>query len=108
LAFSPHTFALYQAYRRDLGWWRYLILRQIQGMMVPARVHQLLNLPRFAWMRPSTLLYPTLIRLGLRTTMQRVLIPTKYLAEVQRLHNSAPVLSQPNDTPEPKAYTPHK
>ena len=107
LAFSPHTLALYQAYRRDLGWWRYLILRQIQGMMVPARVHQLLNLPRLAWMRPSTVLYPTFMRLGLRDLMQRVLIPTKYLAEMQRLHHPAPMLSQPMDAPESKEYT-HK
>ncbi len=94
LVFSPHTSALYAAYRRDLGVWRYFLLRQIQAMLVPAHVHQLLNLPRFHWLRPSTRLYPTLMRLGLRSLMQRVLIPPRFIVDVQRLHNPA-LLQEP-------------
>ena len=64
LVFSPYTEALYAAYRRDLGFWRYLILRQIQAMVAPQRVQQLLDLPKVVWLRPSIIIYTTLIRLG--------------------------------------------
>ena len=86
LAFSPYTTALYAAYRRDLGPWRYTLLRQIQAMLVPVRVHQLLDLPRFVWVRPAISLYATLGRLGLRSLIQLGLIPSQHLAAVQRLH----------------------
>jgi uncharacterized protein (DUF2236 family) len=86
LAFSPYTTALYAAYRRDLGPWRYTLLRQIQAMLVPERVHQLLDLPRLVWVRPAISLYPVLARLGFRSLIQRGLIPSQHLAAVQRLH----------------------
>jgi hypothetical protein len=85
LALSPYTTALYAAYRRDLGFWRYQLLLQIQAVLVPAHVHQLLKLPKFTWLRPTTWLYPTLIRLGLRPLIHRTLIPTQYVEAVQRL-----------------------
>lgn len=85
LVFSPHTADLYAAYRRDLGAWRYQLLRQVQAILVPEHVHRLLNLPRFAWLRPATMLYPTLARLGLRPFIRQTLIPAQYVAAVQNL-----------------------
>jgi hypothetical protein len=61
LVLSSHTVALCTAYRRDLGFWRYTLLRQIQAVLVSKHVHKLLNLPRFTWLRPTTLIYPTLL-----------------------------------------------
>ncbi len=85
LAFSEHTAALYAAYRRHLGRWRYALLRQVQAALVPERVRQLLDLPAWAGMRPLLPLYPALRALGLRPLLQRVLVPPEHLATVQRL-----------------------
>jgi hypothetical protein len=86
LIFSPYTEALYAAYRRDLGFWRYELLRQIQAVLVPKHVHQLLDLPKLAWLHPTTLIYPTMIRLGLRPLIHQTLIPPQYVPAVRRLH----------------------
>lgn len=92
LVYSPHTAALYATYRRDLGWWRYFLLEQAQALFVPDHVRQLLKLPKWSWLYPSTLIYPTLMRLGFRNVMRRVLIPPQYLEAVQRLDHQTPAL----------------
>lgn len=85
LAYSHFTKALYAAYRRDLGLWRYWLLLQTQAVLVPDRVHRLLNLPRLKLLRPAAWLYPTLIRLGLRPLIHYALIPPQYIAQVRGL-----------------------
>jgi uncharacterized protein (DUF2236 family) len=85
LTFSPYTAALYAAYRRDLGAWRYELLRQIQAVLVPEHVHRLLHLPRVPWIRPATWVYPTVARLGLRPIIRQALIPPQYIAAVHNL-----------------------
>lgn len=50
LVYSPYTQALYAAYRRQLGPWRYRLLLQLQAAVVHERVRALLDLPRLAWM----------------------------------------------------------
>jgi uncharacterized protein (DUF2236 family) len=97
LVYSPHTAALYAAYRRDLGLARYILLRQIQALLVPKHVHQLLNLPRLTWLRPTTWVYPALIQLGFRSLIHRMLIPPQYIEAVQRLHDPAPVFYMPHN-----------
>ena len=85
LVFSEHTAALYTAYRHHLGPWRYLLLRQVQTLLVPEHVRRLLVLPERAWVQPLLALYPTLARLGLGSTIRRVLVPPEHLTTVQRL-----------------------
>jgi uncharacterized protein (DUF2236 family) len=91
LAFSPFTQKLYAAYLRDLGNWRYRLLLQTQAVLVPPHVHQLLNLPRFVWLRPVSLFYPTLMRLGLRSLLHHALIPPQYISDLRAL-DAAPQL----------------
>jgi uncharacterized protein (DUF2236 family) len=93
LAYSPYTAALYVSYRRNLGFWRYAMLRQIQAVLVPERVHRLLHLPKFTWIHPSMWAYSTLIRLGLRSLMHRALLPAQYVDAVERLHTPSPLLA---------------
>lgn len=87
LTYSDHTAALYATYRRHLGPWRYLLLRQVQTLLVPEHVRQLLGLPEQAWVRPLLSLYPLLVRLGLRPVVRWVLVPSKHLTAVQRLNH---------------------
>lgn len=85
LIFSEETAALYAAYRRHLGSWRYALLRQVQAALLPERVRRLLNLPQRMWLRRLLPLYPVLAELGLRSKIQWALIPPEHRAAVQRL-----------------------
>ncbi len=95
LTFSPYTEKLYAAYRRDLGFWRYALLRQVQSLLVPEIVHKLLDLPRLQWLRPAVLLYPMLRGFKLHSLTQRALIPPQHFEAVQRLNSP---LSMQNST----------
>lgn len=86
LVYSDHTAALYAAYRRDLSWWRYVLLLQIQALLVPDTVHRLLHLPKFVWLRPLVALYPFFARMKLHSLYQRALIPPQHFEAAQKLH----------------------
>ena len=81
----PYTDKLFQRYREQLGGWRYDLLRQVQGMLVPEPVSQLLDLPKHSLLRHSLGLYGLLNKLGLRSVVQRVLLPTDYLEQIRSL-----------------------
>lgn len=89
LLYSDGTRTLYAQYRQHLGAWRYQLLLRIQGLLVPAHVRGLLGLRSAQWLRPLLRVYPILVRAGLRTTMQRLLMPSEYLAAVRGLDHSA-------------------
>lgn len=79
------TDKLFQRYREQLGSWRYDLLRQVQAMLVPKQVSQLLDLPKKTLLAYSLGLYGMLNALGLRSLVQRVLLPTEYLAQIRAL-----------------------
>ena len=85
LAPSPFTTALYERYREHLGPWRYHLLMQVQALLVPPRVRQLLGLAGTPWLRHAVPLYRTLVRVGLRPVVRGLLMPPQYLPEVRQL-----------------------
>lgn len=85
LARSAGTDALYARYRDELGAWRYRLLLWLQGVLAPAHVRGLLRLSPARWLRPLVRLYPLLVRFGLRSTIQRMLMPSQYLAAIRAL-----------------------
>ncbi|HEX8392826.1 MAG TPA: oxygenase MpaB family protein [Longimicrobium sp.] len=85
------TGALYDQYRKHLGGWRYHILLRIQSILVPDHVRDLLGMNRAAWLLPLLRLYPVLARAGLRSLIQRLLMPPQYLAAARALDHPAPV-----------------
>lgn len=89
LAVSPHTSALYGAYRRALGPWRHALLREVQGALAPEHVRALLGLRRRSLTSGLLRLYPTLVRRGLGALVRRLLVPPAHLAAVQRLERPA-------------------
>lgn len=86
LAKSEGTEALYATYRREIGAWRYRLLLWIQAALVPAFVRDLIGLKPAAWFKPILRLYPILARAGLRSMIQRVLMPSEHLAGVRELY----------------------
>ena len=89
LARGEGTDALLASYRRHLGAWRYALLLLIQSILVPPHVRAQLGLRRAFWLRPLVRLYPLLARMGLRSAIQRLLMPPAYLEQIRGL--DAPV-----------------
>lgn len=85
LAYSPYTAALYDAYRAHLGPWRYDLLLQVQALLVPEHVRDLLQLKPRTPLLPTPWAYQTLARLGLRPLVQRLLLPPRLLSDVRLL-----------------------
>jgi uncharacterized protein (DUF2236 family) len=82
---SEGTNGLYAQYRSHLGPWRYRLLLYLQSILVPDHVRGLLRLKPAEWLRPLARVYPILVRAGLRPMIQRLLMPSQYLAAVRRL-----------------------
>ena len=87
---SAGTKALYAQYRRHLGAWRHGLLLLVQAALCPAHVRGLLDLGSAAWLRPLLRFYPVLVRAGMRSAIQRLLMPSRYLAAVRRLDQAVP------------------
>lgn len=91
LIHSHYTDLLYQRYREQLSWWRYGVLLQVQGLIVPAHVRHLLRLPRPKAVGTRQMYY-LLRQLGLRSHLQRLMVPPEHLAAVQQLDWMEPSL----------------
>lgn len=88
LAVSEYSRELDRAYRRDVGWWRMVIVRQLQAVLSPLRVVELLNLPRRPWIRPLLPLHGIVARLRLRRLAHWLLVPSAHLDALRRLESS--------------------
>ena len=89
LLWSDGTEALYAQYRNHLGPWRYQVLLMIQVILTPGHVRGLLRLKRTQWLRPLLQIYPILVRAGLRSTIQRMLMPSTFLGAIRALDHPA-------------------
>jgi uncharacterized protein (DUF2236 family) len=91
---STGTEALLEQYRKHLGGWRYRLLLLVQAILTHEHVRGLMQLESADWLRPLVRLYPALVRLGLRSSIQWLLMPPKYLAAVRGLDNVTPLPRQ--------------
>jgi uncharacterized protein (DUF2236 family) len=87
---SEGTKALYGRYREHLGLWRYDLLLRVQSMLAPEHVRNLLGLTSAFWLRPLVRVYPILGRVGLRSLMRQLLMPSQYLPALRSLECGAP------------------
>ena len=85
---SDGTHALYARYRDHLGAWRFGLLRQVQSLLAPEHVRDLLRLRPAGWLRPALRLYPLLVRAGLRSVIHRLLMPSTHLPALRSLDHS--------------------
>lgn len=82
---SSWTHLLYRRYRQHLGAWRYRLLLRAQAVLVPQHVRDLLRLRSAHWLRRAVRAYPLLVRAGLRSVVQQLLMPPRHLAFVRSL-----------------------
>jgi uncharacterized protein (DUF2236 family) len=99
LVHGEGTDALYAQYRKHLGFWRYHLLLRLQSILTPEHVRGLLGLRRAEWLRPLVRLYPLLVRAGLRSIIQWLLMPSAYLPAVRALDHPAPSPPEPRTAP---------
>jgi uncharacterized protein (DUF2236 family) len=105
LVYSDGTAALYAQYRNHLGFWRYRLLLRVQATLSPHHVRGLLGLESAEWLRPLLRLYPVLSRAGLRSAIQRLLMPSRYLAAIRELDHLAQRPSEPPALRAPSTYS---
>lgn len=90
LVYSEWTRRLFDRYRDQLGPWRYRILLEIQALLVPARVRELLGLdPKRLVVGSAVQAYALMAQLGLQRLLHRALIPPQYWADVSGLSRPA-------------------
>jgi uncharacterized protein (DUF2236 family) len=81
---SKHTAMLFQSYRRDLGAWRYWLLLEVQGVLVPKEVRRLLQLPSNPLLSVAAQTYGIVGRRHVRSMVHKLLIPPRYWTDVRK------------------------
>jgi ER-bound oxygenase mpaB/B'/Rubber oxygenase, catalytic domain len=77
LAGSEHTKMLYQRYRDQLGEWRFQLLLQLQALLAPARVRELLELEPSLLLEAAIRMYGLCAIPELRSIVHWLLLPDR-------------------------------
>ena len=88
LSYSKHSAMLFEAYRKHLGFWRYELLLQVQGVLVPEHVGMLLRLRPNAIISGLVGTYGIVGNLGLQSLVHSLLIPPQYWSDVRKFDRS--------------------
>ena len=89
LTYSRHTSLLFESYRAHLGVWRYYLLLQVQGLLVPAEVRRLLRLSRNSLISGAVQTYGLVTALNLQSLVHSLLIPPRYWAQLRQFDRLA-------------------
>jgi len=89
LAYSRHTALLFRQYRRHLGLWRYHLLLEVQGLLVPDEVRRLLHLTPNNLLSGLVSAYGIVELCNLQSVIHGLLIPPRYWAEVRKFDRMA-------------------
>jgi hypothetical protein len=87
---SFYTRDLYRQYRKHLGWFPFLVLRQMQIMVTPYRVRQQLALGRFPVFLPVLQVYKWSRKHALARFIKSLFLPTAYKAQIEALDQPMP------------------
>jgi hypothetical protein len=82
---SSFSLDLYKQYRKHLGPVRYLLLKQVQMLVVPEAVKSLLSLGDAGIVRPALSVYKVCRLLKLDTPIKAMLLPQNYKTEINDL-----------------------
>ncbi|PSR57082.1 DUF2236 domain-containing protein [Adhaeribacter arboris] len=85
LMYSHFTADLYRQYKKHLGAFRYVLLKQAQQMLVPDRVNKLLRLGKISFMKPIVFAYKLSRTFKLDGLVKNTILPTTYKAEIKNL-----------------------
>jgi len=82
-----YTKDLFKQYRKHLGALRYAILIEVQKLIVPEKVKELLALGKIKFILPVLAFYKFSRKLKLDWFLKSLLLPSKYKAQVKALDN---------------------
>jgi hypothetical protein len=85
LAYSSFTQDLFKQYRVHLGPVRYWILIQVQKVIVPRRVKELLKFDNIHWIKPVLWVYDVSRGVKLDWVFKSMILPRDYLRQVKAL-----------------------
>jgi hypothetical protein len=85
LCYSKFTTDLYQQYKKHLGYIRYTLLMQVQLLIVPEKVKQLLAIRQPLYIKPILALYKLSRLLGIDKILKAAMLPTEYKAQITGL-----------------------
>lgn len=78
---------LYNQYKKHLGWFRFMILKQAQILLVPEKVNELLNLGKNPLSALMLKLYKLSQAIRLRSLLKNAILPSEYKKEIMALDN---------------------
>jgi len=82
---SNFTIDLYKQYKKHLGIVRYLMLKQVQILVVPEKVNQLLALGQVRLLTPVLLLYKITRAIRLEKLIRNLVLPQDYKSRIIKL-----------------------
>lgn len=85
LQFSPHTTDLFRQYHQHLGLVRYRLLLETQRLLVPQRVHRLLDFKRRSLLAPLVPVYKFGRQWRADWLLKELLLPAQYKKEIREL-----------------------
>ena len=85
LAVSRYTTDLFRQYKKNLGAFRYLVMKEGQRLVVPKTVLQLLNFRKFSLLTPVVPLYKLSRRVNLDWLIKELLLPQAYKQQIRAL-----------------------
>lgn len=86
LRFSDLTKDLFRKYREHLGEIRYRLLKQVQALLVPETVKDLLSLDSGKSLLPVLYLYKLSGTFNMQDLLRNILLPAEYRMQVQQLN----------------------
>lgn len=85
---SAYTKDLYKKYRQHLGWVRYLLLRQVQIILVPAKVKDILRLNILSLLKPVLWIYKITRFIKVDWLLKEAVLPAEYKAQIRKMDYS--------------------
>lgn len=85
LAYGKYTPDLFKQYKKHLGWLRYNIMLQVQGMLLPAYCKRLLKMKSNDFFPVVIGVYRTLKKLNLQTLIRAAILPPAYKQQIVAL-----------------------
>ena len=85
LQHSHYTDDLFSRYRKHLGAVRYKILLEVQTLVVPQKVRELLGFPKFALIKPLLALYKLARIIKVDWLLKVLVMPPKYKDQIRDL-----------------------
>ncbi|RVU00484.1 DUF2236 domain-containing protein [Mucilaginibacter limnophilus] len=82
---SDCTVDLYKQYKKHLGFFRYVILMQVQALLSPARVKKLLDLKESGIFKPIICVYKLCRKINLDGLLKEAILPANYKVQIKAL-----------------------